>query len=469
MSGTQISSVTAGGFTVTGFLSNATYAYDPTNNYLNGTGTGSYLLTNSGSTPSFWFNVPIGSNTTNPFIFDTTLAGPAGSYTGAQVVDATGSSGDSWSLNITFQTYDGNTNNDYLVSGAFLIGDNGGHPTSESVYGTGASYLQSTLESFQLHMDFSSQVSLTFTLTDLNGGAKAQWLEFFSACFTAGTRIATPSGETNVEALRIGDLVATSTGVAKPVKWIGRRIYTAAQVAANAQLHPVLVRRDALGTGMPHRDLTVSAMHSLLIDDAMVPAVSLVNGVSILRSDELAPVSYFHIELADHDVVFAEGAPTETFIDDNSRLMFENADEFYDLYGAEAQAPAPMARLDEGYQLEAIRRRLAARAGATPAVASAGDLRGHVEGFEDGVLRGWAVATGSTAAVELEVIADGETVARVIANRYRLDLDHAGIDGSIGGFTTALPASVTSLSQVSVRRVVDGAVLPQPQVAALVG
>ena len=39
-------------------------------------------------------------------------------------------------------------------------------------------------------------------------------------------------------------------------------------------------------------------------------------------------VSYFHIELETHDVIFAEGAPSETFIDDNSRGMFHNAHEF---------------------------------------------------------------------------------------------------------------------------------------------
>jgi hypothetical protein len=54
---------------------------------------------------------------------------------------------------------------------------------------------------------------------------------------------------------------------------------------------------------------------------------------------------------------------------------------------------------------------------------------------------------------------DGEVVGRVVANRYRSDLDQAGIGGGRGGFSIALPASAERLEQVTVRRVFDGKVL----------
>ncbi|MFL5283746.1 MAG: Hint domain-containing protein [Rhodopila sp.] len=47
-------------------------------------------------------------------------------------------------------------------------------------------------------------------------------------CYVRGTRIATPQGESAVEALRVGDLVDTGSGLdgertAQPVKWLGCR------------------------------------------------------------------------------------------------------------------------------------------------------------------------------------------------------------------------------------------------------
>ena len=89
-------------------------------------------------------------------------------------------------------------------------------------------------------------------------------------------------------------------------------------------------------------------------------------------------VDYVHIELATHDVIVAEGALSETFLDDGSRVMFHNAAE-YRLLHPDAPEPARFyaPRADSGYALEAIRRRLgadaapavdrAARVGAAPA------------------------------------------------------------------------------------------------------
>ena len=60
-------------------------------------------------------------------------------------------------------------------------------------------------------------------------------------------------------------------------------------------------------------------------------------------------------------MLLAEGAASESFVDDDSRGMFHNASEYAALYPG---APAPdgfcAPKVDEGYQLEAIRQRLAA-------------------------------------------------------------------------------------------------------------
>ena len=190
----------------------------------------------------------------------------------------------------------------------YTAGDGGAGGVANSSFtitGVGGDALTSFLQGLQLHLNappgsYVGQVGLTFTLNDTTANASNNWTEFFLACFASGTRIATPSGAVAVETLRVGGRVMTASGVAQSVRWVGHRRYTAAQVAANRQLRPVLIRRDALGTGLPHRDLLVSALHGMLIDGALVPAVALVNGVSVLRRDDLVPVSYVHIELTGH-------------------------------------------------------------------------------------------------------------------------------------------------------------------------
>ena len=93
-------------------------------------------------------------------------------------------------------------------------------------------------------------------------------------------------------------------------------------------------------------------------------------------------------------MILAEGVPAETFVDDDSRALFDNVSEYYDLYGiAESQSWLRAPRLEEGYRLEAIRRRIAARAGSPPA-AVPGALAGHVERLDDGELQGLGDGSG---------------------------------------------------------------------------
>jgi hypothetical protein len=338
--------------------------------------------------------------------------------------------------------------------------------TAITFTGHGATALADIFHNLEIYIpDYAifNTFNVVFTLTDMGpanagpSGSTAVWSQHFSICYVSGTRIAVPGGETDIAALAIGDQVMTATGTPRAIRWIGRNDYTAAMIAANPHLQPVTIRQDAIAPGMPHRDLSVSAMHSLYIDDVFVPAAALVNGVSIIRGEDLAPVSYLHIELTEHDVVFAEGLPAETYVNDGNRAKFDNADEFYEMFGADAGVTAFSApRIEEGVQLEAIRRRIAARAGLTVTTGT-GELIGNVERIEDGILLGWIADQTSTTAVELDIFADGELIGRAVANRYRTDLDYHGINGGRAGFSMALPASVTSLDQVSIRRTGDAA------------
>ena len=154
-------------------------------------------------------------------------------------------------------------------------------------------------------------------------------------CFLSGTRIATPDEEVAIDELRIGDLVMTSSGKPKPIKWIGRNHYTRAPSEAwHPDVAPVKVARFALDGRTPHTDLYLSPAHALYLYGLLIPVGHLVNGRSIVAGQyaDALTLDYFHIELEDHDVVLAEGAAAETYGGD-SRRGFDNAEEYERLYG----------------------------------------------------------------------------------------------------------------------------------------
>lgn len=179
------------------------------------------------------------------------------------------------------------------------------------------------------------------------------------ACFCAGTLIATTLGEVAVEALAIGDLLITAAGKVEPVRWIGRRSYAGRFLVGRSSLMPVVIRAGALGDNLPRRDLWVSPSHAMAIDGILVPAKCLLNGVTIVQDRKCDRVDYVHVELRQHDIILAEGAATETFLDDSSRALFQNAAEFAALYPANVESTGYCApRIESGFELEMIRRRL---------------------------------------------------------------------------------------------------------------
>jgi hypothetical protein len=117
-----------------------------------------------------------------------------------------------------------------------------------------------------------------------------------------------------VESLAVGDLVETVSGEAKPITWIGyRRFERQANESWPTEVLPVRIARSALGPMSPHSDLYLSDAHALYLDGLLIPVRQLINGRSIARcAVEADAIEYFHIELAVHDAVFAEGAPAET-------------------------------------------------------------------------------------------------------------------------------------------------------------
>ncbi len=284
------------------------------------------------------------------------------------------------------------------------------------------------------------------------------------ACYLRGTCIRTDRGEVPVEFLCAGDLVATLTGGFAPIRWIGRRRYVLAQTEGQDAIRPVLVRAGAIAHGVPRRDLRVSPEHALYLDGVLVPARHLdgvlvparhlANDVSIVRCNDPEVLEYFHIELAAHAAIFAEGLPAETFADCDSRNMFDNAHTYTGGGSPPWTFCAP--RVEEGELLEAIRQRVNARAGMT-CDAAPGPLIGNLERATEEYVEGWAQdAATPERPVWLEIVADGATTAFVFANRHRDDLEAAGIGSGRHAFRARLALQPRC---VEARRVEDGALL----------
>jgi len=146
-----------------------------------------------------------------------------------------------------------------------------------------------------------------------------------TACYVAGTRIATERGPVAVEHLRRGDRVRTvlSRGYV-PIIWTGRREVRCASHPRPHEVWPVSISAGAFGPGQPVRDLLVSPGHAIFMDGALVPASLLLNGVTI-RQIPTAIVRYHHFELPAHEVVLAEGLPAESYIDAGNRDSFADA------------------------------------------------------------------------------------------------------------------------------------------------
>ncbi len=181
-----------------------------------------------------------------------------------------------------------------------------------------------------------------------------------AACYCSGSLVLTECGEVPVDRLTIRDRVITKSGEHRPIKWIGRRCYLGRFLAANPKVQPIRFRTGSLGGGLPRRDLLVSPEHAMFLGGILIPARCLVNGSSVVQERKLDRVEYFHVELDSHDVLLVEGAPSESFMDDDSRGVFHNASEFAALY---PYAPEPTGycarRVESGFELDAIRRRLA--------------------------------------------------------------------------------------------------------------
>ncbi|MEM7269442.1 MAG: Hint domain-containing protein, partial [Pseudomonadota bacterium] len=179
-------------------------------------------------------------------------------------------------------------------------------------------------------------------------------------CFASGSMIATPDGERAVEDIAPGDQVLTRDNGVQTVRWAGSR-----QTPAYGDAAPVRIRSGALGNA---RDLVVSPQHRMLLSgwraetmfgetEVLIAATHLTCMDSVSRQ-EGGVVTYHHLLFDAHEIIFAEGAATESLHPGDLALSgFDQAAraEVLSIFPELASGAGPTARpVLRGYEARAL-------------------------------------------------------------------------------------------------------------------
>ncbi len=168
-------------------------------------------------------------------------------------------------------------------------------------------------------------VAISVTGTDTAGTDTDTLFLNLLICVARGTLIETEAGPVAVEALRVGDMVRTVDGPFRPVRWLGCRRFSPAELRAHRSLRPVRISAGAFGNDRPARELRVSPQHRVLVtgwraelffgaQEVLVPAKGLINDTTIRVEDEAGWVEYHHVLFDRHEIMLTEGLATESFL-----------------------------------------------------------------------------------------------------------------------------------------------------------
>ncbi len=135
------------------------------------------------------------------------------------------------------------------------------------------------------------------------------------ACFARGTRIETSTGFVAVEDLRDGMMIETMDNGLQPVRRVLSKV-----VDGRGALAPVVFAAGVLGNVRPvqvspHHRMVVSGWRAELLTgepEVLAAAIDLVDGerIAVLPVER---VEYFHLLFDRHEIIFAEGAATESY------------------------------------------------------------------------------------------------------------------------------------------------------------
>ena len=162
-------------------------------------------------------------------------------------------------------------------------------------------------------------------------------------CYGAATRIETIEGPKAIERLKPGDLVKTGGNGHRPIRWIGGRTIFYAELQAHPNLVPIRIKAGAMGKGLPKRDLIVSQHHRMVVSSDLSSAETGVKEIFISAKDligvpgieiaiDLTEMTYWHFICDQHQVVFAEGAASESLYTGPEALKMLGAEARAEIY-----------------------------------------------------------------------------------------------------------------------------------------
>ena len=284
----------------------------------------------------------------------------------------------------TYQTVDssGNVIDKDTVTGLLPpVAGSYGSPDNKLFIGTGSPYVTNDGISFTIDnkadgndnegaINFSTSDGTNYREAGNNQNPASMVSEAAVTCFVSGTLIRTAAGDIPVENLQGGDLVVTSSGALRPIRWLGHRYVDCRRHPRPRETMPVRIAAHAFGENRPGRDLFVSPGHALCVDvlgEVLIPASALINGSTIVQVD-VDSATYWHVELETHEIILAENMPAESYLDMGNRSFF--AESGLVALGASPDVPVPTHAdfcrpfHDKGALVSAVRTQLSVRASA---------------------------------------------------------------------------------------------------------
>lgn len=142
-------------------------------------------------------------------------------------------------------------------------------------------------------------------------------------CLTTGTNICTPTGHVKVEDLKAGALVTNTEGQHRRLLAVFNRTLSRSDLIKNPKLFPVRISAGSLGQGLPHRDLVMSRQHRMAVSskivermfgvpEVLIAAIKLIEVPGVFVDLSVERITYFHLLFSTHEIILAEGAPTES-------------------------------------------------------------------------------------------------------------------------------------------------------------
>ena len=129
----------------------------------------------------------------------------------------------------------------------------------------------------------------------------------------------------------------------QPLSLVLKRKLPQCALAENEKLRPVRISTGALGNNLPETDLLISRQHRMMVsspmckrifgdDNALVAGVRLTELAGIYIDYGVREFEYYHLVFDQHEILIANGAPSESFFPGPEALKAEALEEIAALF-----------------------------------------------------------------------------------------------------------------------------------------